>query len=112
MGQAKPDEEMCRLGSVKHRLPRGIGVMHYVYVLKSEKDGNMYVGCTTDLRERFSLHNAGKVKPTRERRPFQLVYYEASLSQEDGLRREKYLKTACGKRYLKNRLREELHERG
>ncbi|GAF95165.1 unnamed protein product, partial [marine sediment metagenome] len=46
------------------------------------------------------------------RRPFQLVYYEACLGQQDALRREKYLKTAYGKRYLKNRLREELHERG
>ena len=86
--------------------------MHYVYVLKSEKDGNMYVGYTTDLRERFALHNAGKVKSTRARRPFQLVYYEASLSQQDALRREKYLKTAYGKRYLKNRLRGYRDERG
>ena len=79
--------------------------MHYVYVLKGEKDGNMYVGCTTDLRERFALHNAGKVKSTRARRPFQLVYYEACLDQQDELRRKKYLKTAYGERYLKNRLR-------
>jgi len=86
--------------------------MHYVYVLKSQKDGNMYVGYTADLRERLALHNAGKVKSTKARRPFQLVYYEACLGQQDALRREKYLKTAYGKRYLKNRLRKELHERG
>jgi len=79
--------------------------MYYVYVLRSEKDGNMYVGYTTDLRERLVLHNAGKVKSTRARRPFRLVYYEACLNQQDALRREKYLKTAYGKRYLKNRLR-------
>jgi len=67
--------------------------MYYVYVLKSEKDGNMYVGCTGDLRERVALHNAGQVKSTRDRRPFELVYYEACRNQKDALRREKYLKT-------------------
>jgi putative endonuclease len=86
--------------------------MYYVYVLKSEKDGNMYVGCTGDLRERVVLHNAGQVKSTRDRRPFELVYYEACRNQKDALRREKYLKTAYGKRYLKNRLRGYHDERG
>ena len=86
--------------------------MHYVYVLKSERDGKMYVGYTADLRERLTLHNAGKVKSTQARRPLKLVYYEACLGQRDALRREKYLKTAYGKRYIKNRLRECLDELG
>ena len=34
-----------------------------------------------------------------------LTYYEASLSMDDAYRREKYLKTSYGKRYLKSRLR-------
>ena len=74
MGQVKPDEKMRRLDSIQRGSPRGIGVMHYVYVLKSEKDGNMYVGYSADLGERFALHNAGKVKSTKARRPFQLIY--------------------------------------
>jgi len=79
--------------------------MYYVYVLKSERDGDMYVGYTANLRERIALHNAGRVESTQGRRPLKLVYYEACLNQEDALKREKYLKTAYGKRYLKNRLR-------
>ena len=93
-GAGKPDEKSSSLGSVEYCSPRGIGVMHYVYVLKSERDGNMYVGCTADLRERITLHNAGQVKSTQARRPFKLIYYEACLGQKDALRREKYLKTA------------------
>jgi len=65
----------------------------------------MYVGYTADLRERLALHNAGKVKSMKARRPFQLVYYEACLSHKDVLRREQYLKTAYGECYIKNRLR-------
>jgi len=77
--------------------------MIYVYVLRSEEDGQMYTGCTHDLRARFALHNAGKVPSTRDRRPFQLIYYEASWNEQDAFRREKYLKTTYGKRYLKSR---------
>ncbi|TSA51024.1 GIY-YIG nuclease family protein [archaeon] len=79
--------------------------MYYVYVLQSEADSKLYVGYTGDLRVRLRLHNAGRVKSTQARRPLKLVYYEACLNQEDALKREKYLKTAYGKRYLKNRLR-------
>ena len=41
----------------------------------------------------------------KERGPFELIYYEACLNEQDGLAREKYLKSGMGKRYLKNRLR-------
>jgi putative endonuclease len=79
--------------------------MHYVYALRSELDGMLYTGCTEDLRWRLRQHNEGKVPATRLRRPLKLIYYEASLSVDDAFRREKYLKSSYGKRYLKSRLR-------
>jgi len=79
--------------------------MHYVYVLQSEVDGRFYTGCTGDLRKRFQQHNDGRVPATQQRTPLKLVYYEASLSADDAFRREKYLKTSYGKRFLKSRLR-------
>ena len=75
-----------------------------MYVLQSEKDANFYVGYTSDLRKRLKLHNGGRVESTKDRRPLKLIYYEACISQRDALHREKYLKTAYGKRYIKNRL--------
>ena len=80
-------------------------IMHYVYVLKSKKDGNFYVGCTNDLRKRFESHNKGDVPSTKFRKPFDLIYYEASSNKEDALKREKYLKTTYGHRYIRNRVR-------
>lgn len=77
----------------------------YVYVLQSKIDKNFYVGHTSDLHKRILEHNSGKVKSTQARRPFNLVYCEASLNQKDAFDREKYLKTAWGKRYIKNRLK-------
>jgi len=37
-----------------------------------------------------------------------IVYYEACVNREDAKKREKYLKTAWGKRYIKNRLQKYL----
>jgi putative endonuclease len=79
--------------------------MWYVYVLYSLKDGKFYVGCTNDLRERIKEHNQGKVKSTKERRPLQLIYYEACWNKKDAYKREKYLKSGYGKRTLKKRLK-------
>lgn len=79
--------------------------MHqYVYVLRSRKDQQFYVGYTKDIQARLALHNRGQVPATRYRFPFELVYWEGCLNQSDATRREKYLKTAWGKRYLKGRL--------
>lgn len=82
--------------------------MYYVYVLLSHKDSKFYTGFTKDLRKRVSEHNSGEVPSTRSRIPLELVYYEASRNKSDALHRERYLKTAYGKRYLKNRLRNDL----
>ncbi len=79
--------------------------MFYTYVLRSKKDSKLYIGCTKDLKVRFEEHNAGYSSATSKRGPFQLVYYEACCDKKDALRRERYLKTTYGGRYLKNRLK-------
>lgn len=79
--------------------------MFYVYVLHSEKDGNLYTGYTQDLELRVEQHEKRKVESTKNRRPFKLIYYEACLIQADALKREKYLKTHYGKMFLRNRLK-------
>ena len=78
--------------------------MYYSYVLQSETDNGFYVGFTRNLKLRFEQHNSGYVDSTKSRRPLKLIYYEACLSQEDATKREKYLKTYNGKRFLHNRL--------
>ena len=51
------------------------------------------------------MHNTGLVSSTKLRVPFELVYWEGCLNRGDAAQREKYLKTAWGKRYLKLRLK-------
>jgi putative endonuclease len=83
--------------------------MFYVYVLRSLKDSKFYVGYTANLQSRIAVHEEGKVLSTRARLPLELVYYEASRIESDALRREKYLKSTYGKRYIRNRIRDYLH---
>lgn len=80
--------------------------MYYVYVIKSPKQ--FYTGFTHDLKRRFNEHVNNQSIATKNRGPWKLVYYEACLSNTDALRREKYLKTAWGKRYIKQRIKDSL----
>jgi len=78
--------------------------MFYTYVLKSKKDDNLYIGFSTNLKRRLVEHNKGLVEITKNRRPFELLYYEACLDEKKAIAREKILKTGFGRSYLKRRL--------
>ena len=75
---------------------------YYVYILKSLKDGKFYTGYTNNLKRRLNEHNEGKSLSTKNRAPFELVYWEGCLNSKDAVKREKYLKSSWGKRYIKN----------
>ena len=83
---------------------------YYIYILRSLKDNNFYTGYTVDLEKRINSHNNGRVESTKYRRPLKLVYFEGSLNKQDALKREKYLKSTYGKRYIKNRIKQYLNE--
>ena len=81
---------------------------YYVYVLRSEKDGKFYVGYTNNVRKRVEQHNNGQVESTKRRVPLELIYWEGCINQQDATKREKYLKSSWGKRYIKGRLEQYL----
>jgi len=78
--------------------------MFYVYILQSQLNKGVYVGYTTDLRNRFSRHNSGKVKSTKAYKPWVLIYYEAFRIKLDATKREKELKVHIPKNKLLSRL--------
>jgi len=86
--------------------------MHYVYVLFSEEDKQLYTGSTDDLRSRLKAHSGGFVRATKYRRPLKLIYYEAYLKKSDAKRREKYLKGGNGRGELKKQLEDILIAEG
>lgn len=89
--------------------------MNYiVYILYSEKDNNLYVGCTSNITERLVRHSSGQVPATVYRRPLKCIYVENYELEAEAFNRERYLKTLWSalfknkikKEYLKNKLSE------
>jgi putative endonuclease len=77
----------------------------WLYVLESRNDEKRYVGYTNDINKRLKEHEDGKVVSTEPRRPFKLIYLEGCTNQKDAMRREKYMKTTDGRRFLSKRLK-------
>lgn len=79
-------------------------VFFYIYVLESVKDNKRYTGYTNNLKRRIEEHKKGLNFSTKFRRPFKLIYFEGCTNELDAKRREKYLKTTQGRRFLGLRL--------
>ena len=77
--------------------------MYYTYVLRSKKDKRLYIGSSANLKVRLIFHNEGRVAATKNRRPLELIYYEACLDKIKSKKREKYFKTGFGRGFLKTR---------
>lgn len=83
--------------------------MFYVYILKSKKDNNLYIGSTNDLKKRILEHSKGRVPSTRNRCPFELVYYEAYKIEHDArLREQSFKKSGSVYNGLIKRIKESL----
>jgi len=72
----------------------------YVYVLISQLDGIRYVGSGADAEERLRRHNKGDYRFTKGHRPWKLVYKEEFSSRSEAMKREKFLKSGQGRKYL------------
>ena len=67
-------------------------IMHYLYILRSEKDGNYYIGTSSDPERRLKEHNKGLSRATKYRKPFKLVHIEKFDTISEAYLREKWLK--------------------
>jgi len=70
----------------------------YAYILRSQKTGKLYKGHSEDLEQRLGQHNTKSIKSGI---PWCLAYYETFDTREDTVTREKYFKTAAGRRFIK-----------
>jgi putative endonuclease len=86
--------------------------MFYTYILNcinlETNKHVLYVGSTSDLKKRLSLHRSKNTKTTKKFDKIELVYYEACLNKTDAIKRELQLKTGFGRGYIKRRLENSL----
>ncbi len=83
--------------------------MYYIYLIRSKRDNSVYIGYTNDLIRRLEEHNTGKSKSTKNKAPFDLIYYEAYRAKADTRYREDNLKRfAQAYTQLKKRIKNSL----
>ena len=79
-------------------------IMFYTYIIYSNNFNKYYVGLSANVIQRLKSHNAGKVKSTKAFTPWVLIHFEKFDSRIEARKREKYLKSAAGRRWRKNNL--------
>lgn len=75
--------------------------MYFAYVLKSIEHEYFYKGHCQDMEKRVRQHNSGKTESIKPFIPFRLVYFEEFETEKESITREKYFKSASGRRFLK-----------
>jgi len=75
--------------------------MFTVYVLKSTIGHKSYVGLTADISRRIEEHNLGKSNYTKKYMPWVIVHTEEFQELSQARKREKYLKSKAGRKFLK-----------
>ena len=73
-----------------------------VYALKSQVDGRIYVGFSSNVEKRLKEHNSGKTRSTKGFRPWIIIFTEEFNDRITAREKEKYYKTGIGKEKLKN----------
>ena len=74
--------------------------MFFAYVLRSRETDKLYKGHCSNLENRVAGHNSNNTKSTKNRGPWEVVYFEQFNTREEAIQREKYFKTAAGRRFL------------
>jgi putative endonuclease len=68
----------------------------FVYILRSIRDGKLYIGQSSDVESRLERHNAGLVVSTRHRTPFELICSKKFDNRSEAVNMERYLKSLKG----------------
>ncbi len=79
--------------------------MFYVYVLYSSTIDRYYIGMTINIIRRLNEHNSKKTPSTRIGIPWIVVHQEVFETRIEARSREKYLKSAAGRRWRKQNIR-------
>ena len=75
--------------------------MYFVYIIYSEKFERFYVGLSYNVKQRLKQHNSGKVKPTKPFVKWKLIHLEKFNTRIEARIREKYFKSAAGRKWRK-----------
>ena len=70
------------------------------YIIQSQKSGRYYIGHIQDITIRLTCHNCGKVKATKNKGPWIVVYIEEFETKLEANRRELEIKGKKSRVYI------------
>lgn len=78
--------------------------MIVVYAIFDNVSREIYVGMTNSVERRLAEHKRGQSEYTRKFKDISLFYKEEFSNYKEARVKEKYLKSGCGKEFLKRLL--------
>lgn len=85
-------------------------MVYIVYVLISKIAKKTYVGHTNNFERRLEEHNDGKSIFSKRYKPWNVLHKESFENEKDAVNRERYLKSAVGRRWIKKKFFKNLAE--
>jgi len=85
---------------------------YFVYILYSQKDKKLYVGCASNLENRIKKHNSGGVLSTKNRIPLVVIYSEEFKNKTDAFNKERFFKSLWSGKLKRKILKEYLDKIG
>lgn len=77
--------------------------MYYTHILRSCKNGDIYIGSTNNLKNRIKQHNSGKVRSTKGYTPWELLEYKEFEFRSDAMKNKYFLKSGQQKEILRKK---------
>ena len=78
-------------------------MQYFVYFLQSLKNGDIYVGSTSNLKRRVATHNSGRVRSTKANKPWVLIEFMVYKSRAEAVKKELFYKTGQQKELLRKK---------
>ncbi len=85
-------------------IPAGATNGYFAYIVKSRDSDYLYKGHCQNLDLRIKQHNQGMTESLRPYLPVTLIYFEEFSTLREAISREKFFKSAAGRRFLKSKL--------
>jgi putative endonuclease len=77
--------------------------MFYVYILQGASSDKIYIGFSTDLKQRLKNHKEKTVKTTQKEN-YRLIFYCSFFNKYKALEFERYLKHGSGHAFARKHL--------
>lgn len=71
-----------------------------VYILRSKKDSQLYIGHGVNAQDALKRHNFGDYRTTNSQRPWVLVYEEGFATKTEAFGRELFFRSEEGKVFV------------